>query len=109
MEDTKKYLPMTETAYYILLCLKKPEHGYGIMQRVETMTKERIKIGPGTMYGTLSKLEGQALIRQVEEVDRKKIYEITGKGLQVLTLEMSRLKELYENGERILGGVDEYE
>lgn len=109
MEDTKKYLPMTETAYYILLCLKKPEHGYGIMQRVETMTKERIKIGPGTMYGTLSKLEVQALIRQLEEVDRKKIYEITEKGLQVLTLEMSRLKELYENGERILGGVDEHE
>lgn len=75
MEDLKKYLPMTETAYYILLCLINPEHGYGIMQRVEQMTENRIKIGPGTMYGTLSKLEIQQLIEQIEEVDRKKYTE----------------------------------
>lgn len=102
MEDLKKYLPMTETAYYILLCLINPEHGYGIMQRVENMTEGRIKIGPGTMYGTLSKLEAQQLISQVEEVDRKKIYRITEKGLQLLAYEMKRLKELYENGRSIM-------
>lgn len=102
MEELRKYLPMTETAYYILLCLKNPEHGYGIMQRVEQLTDSRIKIGPGTMYGTLSKLETQLLIEQVEEVDRKKIYTITEKGLQLLTFELNRLKELYENGLKIM-------
>ena len=102
MDEIHKYLPMTEPAYYILLCLKNPEHGYGIMQRVETMTEGRIKIGPGTMYGTLSKLEAQQLISQVEEVDRKKIYKITDKGLSLLKFELKRLKELIENGDSIM-------
>lgn len=104
MEDIRKYLPMTETAFYILLCLKSPEHGYGIMQRVESMTGGRIKIGPGTMYGTLSKLETQSLIEPVEEVDRKKIYIITEKGQKVLDYELQRLKELYENGMKMMEG-----
>ena len=72
MDEIHKYLPMTETAYYILLCLKNPEHGYGIMQRVETMTEGRIKIGPGTMYGTLSKLEAQQLISPSGRSGQKK-------------------------------------
>lgn len=104
MEEIRKYLPMTETAFYILLCLKTPEHGYGIMQRVESMTDGRIKIGPGTMYGTLSKLETQSLIEPVEEVDRKKIYIITEKGQKVLDYELQRLKELYENGMKMMEG-----
>lgn len=104
MEEIRKYLPMTETAFYILLCLKTPEHGYGIMQRVESMTGGRIKIGPGTMYGTLSKLETQSLIEPVEEVDRKKIYIITEKGQKVLDYELQRLKELYENGMKMMEG-----
>ena len=86
----------------VILCLKNPEHGYGIMQRVENMTEGRIKIGPGTMYGTLSKLEAQQLISQVEEVDRKKIYKITDKGLSLLKFELKRLKELIENGVSIM-------
>ena len=94
--------PMSETAYYILLSLLEERHGYGIMQRVETMTEGRIKIGPGTMYGTLSKLEAQQLISQVEEVDRKKIYKITDKGLSLLKFELKRLKELIENGVSIM-------
>ncbi len=66
------------------------------------MTEGRIKIGPGTMYGTLSKLEAQQLISQVEEVDRKKIYKITDKGLSLLKFELKRLKELIENGDSIM-------
>ena len=34
----KVYVPMTETAFYILLCLQTPNHGYGVVQRVEEMT-----------------------------------------------------------------------
>ena len=50
----KVYVPMTETAFYILLCLKTPNHGYGIVQTVERRRKA-IKLAPGTMYGSLSK------------------------------------------------------
>lgn len=99
-----KYLPMTETAYCILLSLKESRHGYGIMQFVEETTKGRIKIGPGTMYGTLSKLENEQLIVQEREENRKKIYKLSEKGLMVLALEVKRLMELVEIGQRALEG-----
>lgn len=99
-----KYLPMTETAYCILLSLKEARHGYGIMQFVEETTKGRIKIGPGTMYGTLSKLENEQLIVQEREENRKKIYKLSEKGLMVLALEVKRLMELVEIGQRALEG-----
>ena len=94
----KKYLPMTETAYYILLCLNKARHGYGIMQHVEEITNGRIKLGPGTIYGTLSKLEKSGLIIPIAEEDRRKIYELNENGRQILKFEVERLSELINNG-----------
>ncbi|MDD3127030.1 MAG: PadR family transcriptional regulator [Candidatus Izemoplasmatales bacterium] len=93
-----KYLPMTETAYYILLALKKPLHGYGIILAVERMTNQRIRIGAGTIYGTLTKMETDDLIKPIREEDRRKIYIQTDLGSQLLQLEINRLQELYENG-----------
>lgn len=94
----KKYLPMTETAYYVLISLIKPKHGYGIMQHVEKLTNGRIKIGAGTMYGSLSRMEKEGLITSVAEENRKKIYEISEKGKIVLKLELKRLEELLNHG-----------
>lgn len=94
----KKYLPMTETAYYVLISLIKPKHGYGIMQHVENLTNGRIKIGAGTMYGSLSRMEKEGLITSVAEENRKKIYEISEKGKIVLKLELKRLEELLNHG-----------
>ena len=45
----KVYVPMTETGFYILLCLQQPMHGYGIVQRVEQLTGGEIRLSPGTM------------------------------------------------------------
>ena len=101
----KKYLPMTESAYYILLSLHEPRHGYGIMQHVEEITDGRIKIGPGTIYGTLSKLENEKLIMQDREIDRKKIFKLSDDGKRVIELELKRLKELYDNGMKEMGGA----
>ncbi len=94
----KKYLPMTETAYYVLISLNKPNHGYGIMQHTEELTNGRIKIGAGTMYGSLSRMEKEGLITSVAEKDRKKIYKISNKGKIVLELEQARLEELLNHG-----------
>ena len=93
-----KYLPMTETAYYILLALKKPLHGYGIILDVERMTNKRIRIGAGTIYGTLTKMENDQLIQSIHEEDRRKIYIQTTLGYELLMMEINRLKELYDNG-----------
>lgn len=94
---TKKvYVPMTETAFFILLCLRKPNHGYGIVQMVEKKTEGAIKLTPGTLYGSLSKMEKDHIIRFIREEDKRKIYQITDLGLEVLNLELKRIERLYK-------------
>lgn len=92
----KVYVPMTETAFFILLCLRKPNHGYGIVQMVEKMTESAIKLTPGTLYGSLSKMEKDNIIRFIREEDKRKIYQITVLGLEVLQLELKRIERLYK-------------
>ena len=92
----KVYVPMTETAFFILLCLRQPNHGYGIVQTVERMTEGGIKLTPGTMYGSLSKMEKDGVIRFVREEDKRKIYQITDLGSEVLQLELKRIERLYK-------------
>ena len=59
------YVPMTETGFYILFCLQEEMHGYSITQRVKKMTNGEVVISPGTMYGSLSKMEKDGLIQFV--------------------------------------------
>ena len=92
----KVYVPMTETAFYILLCLRTPNHGYGIVQMVEKMTGGAIRLAPGTMYGSLSKMEKDQVIRFVREEDKRKLYEITNLGREVLEIERKRIERLYQ-------------
>ena len=93
----KVYVPMTETGFYILLCLREEMHGYGIVQKVEELTGGAVNLSPGTMYGSLSKMEKDGLIQFVREEDKRKIYHITDKGGEVLALEMNRIERLYRN------------
>ena len=93
----KVYVPMTETGFYILLCLREEAHGYSIVQRVEALTAGELRISPGTMYGSLSRMEKDGLIRFVREEVKRKIYHITDLGRQILELEMKRIERLYRN------------
>lgn len=95
----KVYVPMTETGFYILYCLQKPNHGYGIVQMVEKLTDGEIRLAPGTMYGSLSKMEKDNLIRFVGEEEKRKIYTITELGTEVLTLELKRIQRLYRTAQ----------
>ena len=95
----KVYVPMTETGFYILFCLQKPNHGYGIVQRVEKLTDGEIRLAPGTMYGSLSKMEKDGLIRFINEEEKRKIYTITELGTEVLQLELKRIKRLYQTSQ----------
>lgn len=87
---------MTETAFYILFCLKSPNHGYGIVQKVEKLTDGAIRLAPGTMYGSLSKMEKDGLIRFIREEEKRKIYQITDLGTEVLQIELRRIERLYQ-------------
>lgn len=93
----KVYVPMTETGFYILMCLCEEMHGYSIVQKVARLTDNEIIISPGTMYGSLSKMEKDGLIRFVREENKRKIYIITDLGRQVLDLEIKRIKRLHRN------------
>lgn len=99
----KKFLPMTETAYYILLSLAEPRHGYGIIIHVEEITKGRIKLGSGTVYGTLTKLQDKGIISVFSDEKRRTVYEITEIGKKLMLMEIERIKEIYENAVRFEG------
>mgnify|MGYP002798658904 FL=1 len=93
----KVYAPMTETGFYILLCFREESHGYNVIRKVKELTDGEVRLGPGTMYGTLSKMEKDGLIRFVREEEKRKIYCITDLGREVLDLEMKRIERLYRN------------
>ncbi|MGN0608319.1 MAG: PadR family transcriptional regulator [Oscillospiraceae bacterium] len=93
----KSYIPMTETAFYILLALTEPRHGYGITKFVAELTENRIKLGSGTVYGTLTKMQKDGLIEVYDDTDKKIVYNITDTGRQVLRTEVQRIKLLYGN------------
>ncbi|MBW9212442.1 MULTISPECIES: PadR family transcriptional regulator [Terrabacteria group] len=95
------YIPMSETAFYILYCLQSYQHGYGIGQQVKKMTNSEVSISPGTMYGTLSKMEKDGLIQFIREENKRKLYLITDLGKEILNIELKRIKRLYQNS---LGG-----
>jgi DNA-binding PadR family transcriptional regulator len=100
------YSALTEAVYYILLSLYTPLHGYGIIQYVEEISKGRVVLAPGTLYGALSTLQDKGLIKPVntESNSRKKEYLITKTGKQVVKEEIDRLEELIENGKKTLEG-----
>lgn len=99
--------PLTEGVYYILLALYEPRHGYGIMQTVEEWSNGRVKLGAGTTYGALKNLENKKYIETLDGEGRKKEYVITPLGKKIVEIEVQRLRELHENGQKILSLNDE--
>jgi len=96
--DTNKYLPLTESTYYIMLTLVEPLHGYAVMQKVEEISKGTVKVGPGTLYGAFTSLEKEGLIVKVKEENRRKSYVMTQKGKKVLINQTRRLEIMTQNG-----------
>ncbi|MDE7479588.1 MAG: PadR family transcriptional regulator [Lachnospiraceae bacterium] len=94
--------PLTETVYYILLAVRKPNHGYGIIQEVEQLTNGRVVLGAGTLYGAIQTLQKKKWIN-IYSVDtesrKKKEYIITDLGKEVFEAERVRLEELLRNAE----------
>ena len=107
----QKYIPLTEATYYILLSLVKPMHGYGIMQMVEEMTNGEVKLSILVLYtGIRRNYLKKKLIVEVASTDRKKCYELTAFGREVLELEYNRLQRSVRNGNSsILGSEWEME
>ena len=80
---SEKYTAMTEAVYYILLSLKTPNHGYGIIQNTLALTNGRLELGAGTLYGAVNTLLERGWIRLYSEDKhsrKKKQYLITKQG-----------------------------
>ena len=95
-----KNIPLTEALFYILLAVRKPNHGYGIIQEVEELTHGRVVLGPGTLYGAIQSLVKKDWIRiysEDTESRKKKEYLITAAGRATFEEERTRLTELLEN------------
>jgi DNA-binding PadR family transcriptional regulator len=99
-------IALTEAVYYILLSLMEPMHGYGIMQNVESLSGGRVKLAAGTLYGAINTLLEKGWITALPGVkdSRKKEYQITDEGKQIVADELLRLQELLTNGTRIMEG-----
>ena len=99
-----KEAPLTEAVYYILLAVREPNHGYGIIQEVQEMTDSRVNLGPGTLYGAINSIldkEWIELYSEEKQSRKKKSYIITSKGREVFNKEVVRLKELVKNSEKM--------
>lgn len=90
--------PMTEAMYYILLALMNPNHGYQLMAAIEQVSNGRIKMGPGTLYGVLTRLQKDNLIEILSDDGRRKTYAITEEGRAALKADYERLKDMIRDG-----------
>jgi DNA-binding PadR family transcriptional regulator len=100
----QKFLPLTPAVFQILLALAEDEkHGYAIMQDVEEYSEGRLKMGPGTLYGSLKRLLAAGLVEESDERpdpemddQRRRYYRLTAKGRRVLAAEARRLANLLQ-------------
>ena len=92
--------PMTEATYYVLLAILKPGHGYRLMQQVNEASGGRVRMGPGTLYGLLSKMKKDGMIQLQQQDERRKTYALTPLGRNVLKQEFERLQMLVNDGKK---------
>lgn len=98
----ESFLPLTPAVFHILLALAEGEkHGYAIMQDVEENSDGSVKMGPGTLYGSIKRMLAAGLIEECEERpdpemddQRRRYYRLTGLGQRVAEAEMERLASM---------------
>jgi len=105
-KETVENIALTEAVYYVLLSVIEPMHGYGIMKNVSALSNNRVNLAPGTLYGAIETMLRKNWISALpgEKNSRKKEYQITKTGKIVLNIEIQRLRELIDNGEKIFRG-----
>lgn len=92
-------LPLTPAVFHILLSLAEGErHGYAVMQDVESRTNGTVRMGPGTLYGSIKRMVASGLIESAgerqEDGERRRFYTLTALGRAVLRAEAERLRDL---------------
>ena len=114
--SSRNRTPLTPAVFHILLALADgPKHGYAIMQEVQTITEGRVKMGPGTLYGSIKRMLASGLIAEAQERpdpelddERRRYYRLTGAGSDALGAEAHRLSDLVHAArrKRVLAGAE---
>jgi DNA-binding PadR family transcriptional regulator len=101
LEEVEIYLPLSEVTSYILLSLAPgPRHGYAIMKDVQAVSKERVVLSTGTLYGAIKRLLEQEWIERVDDPHQnssgreRKVYQLTELGRSILKAEVHRMNRL---------------
>jgi DNA-binding PadR family transcriptional regulator len=102
MAKDKAKTPLTPAVLHILLALSTRErHGYGIMKQVKADSRGKVKMGPGTLYGSLGRMLEAGLISESDKKidpemndERRVYYKITGLGQEALAAELERYREV---------------
>src|SRR5919112_1395517 len=102
--EPEEFLPLTPSVFHILLALADGErHGYGIIKEVEARTEGGVRLGPGTLYGSIKRMLEEGLIEESDERpdselddERRRYYRLTGFGRRVASAEAERLNGLVE-------------
>ncbi|HEV7893106.1 MAG TPA: PadR family transcriptional regulator [Pyrinomonadaceae bacterium] len=100
--DPEELLPLSPAVFHVLLALADAErHGYGIIKEVEARTEGRVRLGPGTLYGSIKRMLEEGLIEESDERpdsalddERRRYYRLTGFGRRVASAEAGRLEGL---------------
>jgi DNA-binding PadR family transcriptional regulator len=111
--ESSAQTPLTPAVLHILLALAEGErHGYAIAQEIETTTEGEIRMGPGTLYGSIRRMLGAGLIdespapkrRRPDDDERRRYYKMTPLGRRLLEAELSRLTRVVRvaRGKRVL-------
>lgn len=109
--------PLTPAVFHVLLALVDGErHGYAIMQEVMESTEGRIKMGPGTLYGTIKRLLEAGMIEECDERpdpamddQRRRYYRLTGVGQRTVKAEALRYAAMVSlaRRKRLIGSAGE--
>ena len=106
--EPREFLPLTPAMFHILLALADRErHGYDIMVEVQERTAGEVRIGPGTLYGSLKRMVASGMVEECDERpdpdfddERRRYYRLTDLGMRVARAEAQRLAELVRSARR---------
>jgi DNA-binding PadR family transcriptional regulator len=104
-EEPESWLPLTPAMFHILLALADQErHGYDIMREVDERTEGQVRLGPGTLYGSIKRMLNDRLIQELDERpdpesddERRRYYRLTDLGYRVAVAEARRLENLVKS------------
>ena len=100
--DPELFLPLTPAMFHILLALAdRARHGYHIMQEVDERTEGKVRLGPGTLYGSIKRMLANGMVEETDERpdpdmddERRRYYRLTDFGYRVARAEAERLAHL---------------